>query len=328
MKIDLSRLDDQTLNERLKRTVRVEKRLTAHIVDCIREVNTRELYKKLGYTSLYAYVTVELQYSSASAQRRIDSARLMELVPELKEDLRSGVVNLMQVSMLAQSVRQKQKETPSVELDGQEQRHLLSKIKNQTLNSTQQILAESLDLAVKVVEKKRVQKDESVRLEVTLTKEQMKKLERVKELISHTHPSLTWAELVDVLAQEFIKRKDPLIERRARKATTGKKRDQVKENTRVDFQMEVKAERPNEEIEPPQKHPRRISAATKRRVFQRDQCCQWKHPMTGQICGSRFQLQIDHKQPVWAGGGAQAENLQLLCSTHNFYRYKQQAGLA
>jgi 5-methylcytosine-specific restriction endonuclease McrA len=70
-----------------------------------------------------------------------------------------------------------------------------------------------------------------------------------------------------------------------------------------------------------------LPASVKRAVFQRDQHCRWKEPNSNQFCGSRFQLQIDHKQSVWAGGDNSFENLQLLCSRHNHLKYELESRL-
>ncbi len=67
-----------------------------------------------------------------------------------------------------------------------------------------------------------------------------------------------------------------------------------------------------------------IPAETNRAVHCRDKCCQWVDPVTGRKCGSTFQLQIDHRQPIWAGGTDDISNLQILCAAHN--RAKYQAG--
>lgn len=70
-----------------------------------------------------------------------------------------------------------------------------------------------------------------------------------------------------------------------------------------------------------------VPAAIKSYVFKRDQCCQWRDRVTQKLCGSKFQLQLDHRRPVWAGGGSETENLQLLCGVHNRLKYRQQAGI-
>jgi DNA-directed RNA polymerase subunit F len=69
-----------------------------------------------------------------------------------------------------------------------------------------------------------------------------------------------------------------------------------------------------------------IPAAVQRAVFTRDKCCQYQHRSSGKRCGSRWQLQIDHIQPVWAKGSNDPSNLRVLCAKHNRHIYLQQRG--
>jgi 5-methylcytosine-specific restriction endonuclease McrA len=41
----------------------------------------------------------------------------------------------------------------------------------------------------------------------------------------------------------------------------------------------------------------------------------------GRRCGSRYQLEIDHKVPLAAGGGHELEQLRHLCREHNLQQY-------
>ena len=72
---------------------------------------------------------------------------------------------------------------------------------------------------------------------------------------------------------------------------------------------------------------RTIPAATRRCVWRRDAgACTFVDPETGQRCGSRHLLQIDHIQPFAMGGANSAENLRLLCAAHNRYRARKAVG--
>jgi hypothetical protein len=68
-----------------------------------------------------------------------------------------------------------------------------------------------------------------------------------------------------------------------------------------------------------------ISAVDRRRLLAQQKCCQFVDPRTGKKCQSRWFLQVDHRQPRWAEGSNQIENLQILCSAHNRYKYRQEA---
>jgi len=64
-----------------------------------------------------------------------------------------------------------------------------------------------------------------------------------------------------------------------------------------------------------------IPRSLKRLVFQKahSQC---QYPTPRGLCGSRHQLEMDHIQPVFAGGTNDPDNLRLVCRAHNQYRYK------
>ena len=71
---------------------------------------------------------------------------------------------------------------------------------------------------------------------------------------------------------------------------------------------------------------RAIPQATKREVWQRDSGrCSYVDRVTGQRCTSRHLLQIDHIVPYALGGGADPDNLRLLCRAHHRHRHAARA---
>jgi hypothetical protein len=76
-----------------------------------------------------------------------------------------------------------------------------------------------------------------------------------------------------------------------------------------------------------QKEGSAATVAVKKQVLQRDQSCRYRESKSGRLCGSRWNLHVDHIQPRWAGGSDDQENLQILCQKHNHHRYREQAGL-
>jgi len=272
-------MDRFTFAQQFEALVKREKRMTAEVVEQLQKIGAQKIYLDRGHSSLFSYLTKGLGYAPASAQRRIDAARLMEVAPAVKQDLESGALNLSQIGILAQGFRQK-------EVTAEEKRELVDKIRGQDLVATQVMVAMELDISPRQEEKTRHQKDESVRLEITLSKEEMAVLQRLKETVSHKHPNPTWGELIVLAARELLKKKDPR------------------------FRSESAPRKPESK------------AAIKRAVFQRDDHCQWIDPATNRKCGSRFQLQLDHIQPRWAGGKDSLQNLQLLCGVHNRLKFE------
>ena len=284
-------LSNAELILKLSTAVKLERRTTAEILELIREVDQRRLYLELGHTSLFAYLTKGLGYSAASAQRRIESARLMAQVPQIKSEISEGNLCLMQTSLLAQSLKNVEKSVDPVEI--------VEKIKGQDVSRTQAILAREFDQPIMQFEKRRMQQDESLRLEITLSKEEQKLFARLRDLVSHIKPSLGWKELFVLAAEDAIAKRD----------VTAKQ-----PRHRVTAKMEVAIS---------QKRPT-VPMSIRRATIQRDQCCQWRDPKTGQKCGSTFQLQIDHIKSVWQGGGSEPENLQVLCAAHNRWKFRKE----
>ena len=52
--------------------VKTEREATAAVLELLAEVDSRKLYLKEGYNSMYSYLTVGLSYSEGAAQRRIE----------------------------------------------------------------------------------------------------------------------------------------------------------------------------------------------------------------------------------------------------------------
>lgn len=299
--MDFRNISDSELLKQMSALVQSERKLTAEIIEFIKEIDRRKLYISLGFTSLFDYMTRHLGYTPGSAQRRIDSARLLRDVPELKAQIQTGELNLSQLSAVARAVREKQK-TASVSLE--DKRELIHAIQSQDLLTSEQTIAQMLDLPVKEKEIKLFQQDESVRIELTLSKQQYALLEEVKALMSHVNPNPTVSDLFEYLAKRWIKQKTGAV-------------GSVTENKN---QKTVTAKMAVEKNRAAASNKRYIPSAIRKQILQRSTGCQWK--TEGKQCGSRFQPQIDHIQPIWAGGESTPENLQLLCAHHNRMKYR------
>lgn len=262
----------KNLEKELKELVAQEREILHLIVEKIRAIDEESLYLQRGYPSLFEYLTCEIGYSHASAQRRIDAARLSREIPEVIESLRTGALNLVQVGEAQKGFRR-----ASVTIE--EKREVLEQIMSAPAAESAQVVARELELPLIARAQSRGQADGSVRLSVTLSAEAAENLARVKEELSHVVPDGDTAKILERLLAQYVKKK-------------------------VTSTVEV---------DPRQKT---IPAQTRREIFARDKCCQFK-AADGKICGSRYQLQIDHRQMRYHGGTHEPENLRLLCGKHN-----------
>ncbi|MNL15327.1 hypothetical protein D3C87_1363080 [compost metagenome] len=160
---------------------------------------------------------------------------------------------------------------------------------------SQKEIAQVLDIQVKEHDQKKVQKDESVRLEFTVSKELYEKLMKCQDLAAHKiqqdRIGFTLASVIEVMADNFIDNK-----------TEPKTKPSMKAN-------------------------QTLTPKTKIEILKRDQCCQFKDEKTGKICGSTFAVQVDHRTSRWAGGDHNKNNLQILCAQHNRHKYRKETQL-
>ena len=159
-----------------------------------------------------------------------------------------------------------------------------------------------------------VQSDESVRLEITLSKEQWEKLKTARELLSNSLPYGSWDQMLEYISDQVIKQK-----------TKSKSKTKMEQKTKPVEEQQIVKQAENAPAQSPIRE--RISAPNKRSIFARDQNCQHQDPRSKRRCGSKWNLQIDHVKPVWAGGTSELTNLRLLCAAHNLDRYREQSGI-
>ncbi len=128
------------------------------------------------------------------------------------------------------------------------------------------------------------------RIHVTVSRSFLKKLAAARDALSHSHPGATDEE---ILAAGL----DLLLERAA------KRRGLV--------------EKPRKTPPPAAPGSDAVPAHVSRAVWTRDEGkCQWKLD-SGGICGSTYQVQLDHIIPRALGGPSTVDNLRCACRVHN-----------
>lgn len=135
-------------------------------------------------------------------------------------------------------------------------------------------------------------------VQFTAREEVIGKLERVRSLASHRlrgNPSLE--DVIELLADEFIKREDPVSRQKRREQRPQK----------ASGNNAAGATKPS----------RSIPARVRDQVFVRDrQQCSYVGA-GGKRCESTHVLQVDHIKPVARGGASTIDNLRVLCAYHN-----------
>jgi 5-methylcytosine-specific restriction endonuclease McrA len=130
--------------------------------------------------------------------------------------------------------------------------------------------------------------------------ELIEKFEQVKALLSHRKADATFADVLEVVLDEYVNRHSPEARQKRREARQAAATRSGKFST-------VGADG----------SARHIPAGIRDEVFLRDNGqCTYVAP-DGTRCASRHGLQVDHIRPYSAGGAHDPSNLRLLCGAHN-----------
>jgi hypothetical protein len=97
----LRRLTDAELVARVEALATRERGATALLVAHLAELDTRDIYLRAGYSSLFAYCREALSLSEHEAFNRIEVARAARRFPVILELLAAGTVNLTTVRLLS-----------------------------------------------------------------------------------------------------------------------------------------------------------------------------------------------------------------------------------
>lgn len=203
--MELENISNDELIFRIQKLVRTERKVMHLVLLHIAEIETRKLYAELGFDSMYTYLTQGLGYSESSAYRRLKSARLLKQIPEVSEKIEDGSLNLSQLTQVQKCLNYKKQN--GEKLSRETTLDVLNKIENKNSFETQKTLTVELNLPVEVRQTIKPQKDDSVRIELTLTKKQFSELEQAKSLLSHICPNGNFAEIIYELAKRFNDKK-------------------------------------------------------------------------------------------------------------------------
>ena len=194
------------INEKLVVLVRNERQITHEILNHILLFQKCDSYLKLGYPSMHQYLTRGLGYSDDQAYRRLKAARLINELPEVANQFQAAKLNLSQMAEAQKAFETSERET-KVPINKEMKTALIANIEKTNNFQTKSILATELKLKPETKEKINPQSDETVRLELSLTKEQFEKLQTIKNLVSHQIPDLNTSKVLEMLCDFYISKK-------------------------------------------------------------------------------------------------------------------------
>jgi len=345
--LPLSSLDARTLARRLGELAGDERRVQVQFLLHLDEFDRRRSWLELGYGSLWTYCLEVLHLREGSAGRRIGAMKVLRRFPHLAEALGDGRLCLTTLAQLGQVLTEENAEEvvakaafrTTAEVD-----HLVASLNPRSAprEGIRQIPAPAAARGPAVAggvrglmagssgtpgEARRVEPGGAVRgtgaeeaspailagsadagsaartaetravsevqwsLRVTVGRAFKDDLETLSMLLSHKVPS---GDLAAVLHEAV----------RCAIDKHGKRKGAV---------------RPARKVAPraAPKDPAAVPAELRRQVWERDGgFCAWVGP-DGRRCGSRWQVEVDHVDPVARGGKATLGGLRLLCRAHN-----------
>ncbi len=172
--MNFTNVSNSEMQRRMKKLVRTERKITHLVLLHILEFESRKLYADLGYDRMYSYLTKHLGYSDFCAYARLQSAQMLKKAPVISEKLEDGSLNLTQLAEMRKCIRHEEQKGQIV--TAEQTLDILSKIENKNSFQTKQVLAVEFNQPIKENEVVKPQRDESVRLELSLTKEEFEEM--------------------------------------------------------------------------------------------------------------------------------------------------------
>ncbi|HEU4386063.1 MAG TPA: HNH endonuclease signature motif containing protein [Anaeromyxobacteraceae bacterium] len=340
-----SSLDSRTLARRLGELASDERQVQVEFLLHLDEFDRRRAYLELGYGSLWTYCQEVLHLREGPAGRRIAAMKVLRRFPRLAGALRDGRLCLTTLALLGQVLTEENAEglvaraafRTTAEVD-----HLVASLNPRSTprEGIRQLPApvagkggsgvcgllpvalsgasgeagglepvgamrapaaeEASPAAGPARQEMRAVSQDLWSLRVTIDGACKDDLETLAMMLSHKFPRKDLAAVLHEAIRCGIEKH-------------GKR------------QGAVKPARKTPEATPT-KDPAAIPAELRRQVWERDGgCCAWVSP-DGRRCGSRWQLQVDHVDPVGRGGRATIDRLRLLCKSHNLLYAEQVYG--
>ena len=398
----IKQLSNKELLSQTKLLVQKERDIHIQVLRHLAEIDSRKLFFKQGFSSLFDYAVRELGYSEGAAYRRIKAMKLCRDLPETANRLQSGRLSLSAASQLQvffekQNKKAKEKvrkdlseksperrisvhevkeqkksgeepiliKTPEKEvlkkdetgehlkmgegfqnkdlnrnslqpLSQKEKENLVQRVEGCSARATEKLLSEAdPSLSLPKREKVRFLGKGKVEIKVVIDEPCHKELEKLKNLLSHRNPNLSYGELISILSKEALKKYDPQRKntRQKKQKNPSVKKQKFKDKSaeltvtsasklrQIDQYSKEKATSAPKSGHGIKKLSRSIPSHLRKYIWERDKGqCTYVHHETKRRCGCQHLLQIDHIQPFALGGRTEKENLRLLCVGHNQYR--------
>ena len=296
----------QTIQEIHERAVAKAKRYheaEGELLEALIQVIQRKVYLEMGYANLFAYATGALKLAEGQAYHFIGVARKSMEVPELKQAIERGSLNVSRARRILSVLTPQNKESWIGKAELLPQKQLEIEVAKENPKK-------------EIRERIRPVAEERLEMRIGISPKLSGKLSRVKDLLSQKKKkACTLEEAVEAMTELFLDREDPV--RKAERVLSSRRKETIRERAQVAEKVAAP---------PPFAKSRRrapLPAEIQHAVNLRDQGqCRFVDP-SGRRCQQRRWLHAHHIKPVASGGNDESSNLATLCAAHHRFLHSQ-----
>ena len=204
----------QEILNRTEKLVFEERRINSEILECLQQIESKMIYAEMAYSSLYEFCVKHLKYSEGAAHRRISAMRLLKTLPEkMKQEtilkIESGSISVSNLCLLHGFLKTEKKESKKI-YSNEEKTSLILSIENCSKLEVEKKLA-AIQPKIIPIESRRILTNELTEIKFVADQALIEKLNRVYEIASNALPDTSMVKLIHRLADEFLKKNDPLL---------------------------------------------------------------------------------------------------------------------
>lgn len=316
--MNFSKLSDEQLLIETGEDFMLERKTTHRILLRLREIQTRLLYAKRGYPSMFTMLIKHFKQSETSANQRLKALELMTDVPLVEERILTGDLNLSTLAMAQRQINRNEKITGKP-VSKEKKVEIVEAITGKTMAQAEIELFKNLpETAWKPEETQRRVSEDTTRMGLNFPDDVMEMLNRLKDRWAHIDPKMENVEVIRRAFKIALRHVDP-TERKGRNAQA-KKSTTPPPQGETHSATETAKHRSNDRLT---YYGKDFDAALWERAGSR---CEWIDDKTGKRCECTFGLEREHVISLATGGTNELSNMQLLCKAHNLLRARSAFG--